>query len=76
MTNRIKVGTRIVVETSARRTDGLLDVQIFEAVVTAVDSHNAHYTRTKTVREENVLLAVTGGSFALKYMHGITVLGD
>ncbi len=60
----IAVGDRIRVLSKRLRSDGLMDIQEFEAVVTMVDRTRFEYRAVRVIREENVLFPVTEGGFS------------
>jgi hypothetical protein len=62
----VKPGTKIKLESSKKRTDGLTDFQEVFATVTKVDDFNAEYVVTSRGRSENVLRPITSGGFSLR----------
>jgi len=60
-----QLGSKIEVSSRLLRSDGLVDVQIFEVVITYIDDYRAEYRKERTLFSENVLREINRGGFSL-----------
>lgn len=65
--NKYNVGVKVRITTTNKRTDGLVEKQVFIAEVVKNNGHTAEYVVVKHEVEENVLQLVKSGGFAIEF---------